>query len=245
MSILLRKSCARTASKKFPAQTAAALRLRARPIVRTISNRRCDSGWLATDFPKRGRQSCSREVRSAFSENAIALRNPLSEDHVALRPSLICGLAQRARSKHSRRGRTRSNFRNRSRFRSAKSGKEERRLGILLWGNATSAPHWRQREKHRLDFFELKGCNRIADDSNTVVPAQRTSRSRPGHRDFIWRSLDRFWRANFPRRERLQLTRRVQFFSPSYMSILCSGARNPRRHFARLKDFQRSHATSR
>src|SRR5213076_805935 len=29
---------------------------------------------------------------SAFSENAVELRNPLSEDHVALRPSLISGL---------------------------------------------------------------------------------------------------------------------------------------------------------
>ena len=30
--------------------------------------------------------------RFAFAENAIELRNPLSEDHVALRPSLLSGL---------------------------------------------------------------------------------------------------------------------------------------------------------
>ena len=37
------------------------------------------------------------------------------------------------------------------------AGKEERHLGILLWGNAASAPHWRTRENRQLDFVDLKG----------------------------------------------------------------------------------------
>jgi phenylalanyl-tRNA synthetase beta chain len=38
------------------------------------------------------------------------------------------------------------------------SGKEERHLGILLWGNAASAAHWQAREKRRLDLFDVKGA---------------------------------------------------------------------------------------
>jgi phenylalanyl-tRNA synthetase beta chain len=37
------------------------------------------------------------------------------------------------------------------------SGKEERHLGILLWGNAASAPNWRLQTKRSLDLFDLKG----------------------------------------------------------------------------------------
>jgi len=36
-------------------------------------------------------------------------------------------------------------------------GKEERRLGILLWGDTASAPHWRTGEKRKLDVIDLKG----------------------------------------------------------------------------------------
>ena len=39
--------------------------------------------------------------RFAFGENAIELRNPLSEDHVALRPSLLPGLLGSTRPQHS------------------------------------------------------------------------------------------------------------------------------------------------
>jgi len=38
------------------------------------------------------------------------------------------------------------------------AGNEERRLGLLVWGNVTSAPHWRLSEKQTtLEFFDLKG----------------------------------------------------------------------------------------
>jgi phenylalanyl-tRNA synthetase beta chain len=36
--------------------------------------------------------------------------------------------------------------------------KEQRHLGILLWGNAVSTPHWQAGEKRRLDLFDLKGA---------------------------------------------------------------------------------------
>ena len=38
------------------------------------------------------------------------------------------------------------------------SGKEERHLGVLLWGNTASAPSWRLQAKRRLDLFDLKGA---------------------------------------------------------------------------------------
>jgi phenylalanyl-tRNA synthetase beta chain len=37
------------------------------------------------------------------------------------------------------------------------AGKEERRLGLLLWGDA-STPNWRTQTKRQLDFFDLKGA---------------------------------------------------------------------------------------
>src|SRR5438046_5102769 len=38
------------------------------------------------------------------------------------------------------------------------SGKEERHLGILLWGNVESAPNWRSQARRSLDVFDLKGA---------------------------------------------------------------------------------------
>ena len=38
------------------------------------------------------------------------------------------------------------------------SGKEERHLGILLWGNVASAPNWRSAQNRSLDLFDLKGA---------------------------------------------------------------------------------------
>jgi phenylalanyl-tRNA synthetase beta chain len=92
----------------------------------------------------------------AFGENAIELRNPLSEDHVALRPSLLVGLLG-VLDHNVRAGAERVAIFELGRVFVPPTGKEERRLGILLWGNATGGPHWRLREQHRLDFFDLKG----------------------------------------------------------------------------------------
>ncbi len=102
---------------------------------------------------------CSKLIQRnaiAFGENAIELRNPLSEDHVALRPSLLVGLLG-VLDHNVRAGAEHVAIFELGRVFVPPTGKEERRLGILLWGNVTGEPHWRVREQHRLDFFDLKG----------------------------------------------------------------------------------------
>src|SRR5437762_3291105 len=93
---------------------------------------------------------------SAFSEGAIELRNPVSEDHVALRPSLISGLLG-VLERNIRAGAERVALFELGRVFVPPTGKEVRHLGILLWGNVVGAPHWRTREKRRLDFIDLRG----------------------------------------------------------------------------------------
>jgi phenylalanyl-tRNA synthetase beta chain len=94
---------------------------------------------------------------SAFSEGAIELRNPLSEDHVALRPSLITGLLG-VLERNIRAGAESVSIFEIGRAFIPPSGKEERHLGILLWGNVASAPNWRSQSKRNLDLFDLKGA---------------------------------------------------------------------------------------
>src|SRR5439155_962257 len=112
----------------------------------------------------------------ASGENAIKVRNPLSEDHVALRPSLLAGLLG-VLDRNVRAGAERVAIFELGRIFIPPTGKEERRLGILLWGNATSAPHWRAQTKRNLDFFDLKG----AIES---LPIRSLSFCRSEHRDF-------------------------------------------------------------
>jgi len=94
---------------------------------------------------------------SAFSEGAIELRNPLSEDHVALRPSLISGLLG-VLERNIRAGAESVSIFEIGRAFIPPSGKEERHLAILLWGNVASAPNWRSQTKRSLDLFDLKGA---------------------------------------------------------------------------------------
>src|SRR5207244_6933404 len=94
---------------------------------------------------------------AAAATSAIELRNPLSEDHVALRPNLISGLLA-VLDRNVRVGAERVAIFEIGRMFLPPLAKEQRHLGILLWGNATSAPHWRLRENYRLDFFDLKGA---------------------------------------------------------------------------------------
>ena len=95
--------------------------------------------------------------RFAFSESAIALRNPLSEDHVALRPSILVGLLG-VLDRNIRAGAERVAIFEIGRTFIPPSGKEERHLGILLWGNVASAPNWRSPQNRRLDLFDLKSA---------------------------------------------------------------------------------------
>jgi phenylalanyl-tRNA synthetase beta chain len=96
-------------------------------------------------------------IAIAFGENAIQLRNPLSEDHVALRPSLISGLLA-VLERNIRAGAERVAIFELGRVFVPPAGKEERRLGIVLWGKMASTSHWRTREKRQLDFVDLKGA---------------------------------------------------------------------------------------
>ncbi len=93
----------------------------------------------------------------AFSEHALELRNPLSEDHVALRPSILSGLLP-VLDRNIRAGADRVAIFEVGRMFIPPSGKEERHLGVLLWGNPASAATWRSKTKRTLDLFDLKGA---------------------------------------------------------------------------------------
>jgi len=95
--------------------------------------------------------------RFAFSEGAIELRNPLSEDAVALRPSILVGLLA-VLDRNIRAGAERVAIFEIGRTFIPPKGMEERHLGVLLWGNAISAPDWRLQTNHRLDLFDLRGA---------------------------------------------------------------------------------------
>jgi phenylalanyl-tRNA synthetase beta chain len=124
----------------------------------------------AHDFESawRGRLAAARlnEVRTskllprervAFSEGAIELRNPLSEDAVALRPSILAGLLP-VLDRNIRAGAERVAIFEIGRTFIPPSGKEERHLGLLLWGNVARAEDWRSQTNRRLDLFDLKGA---------------------------------------------------------------------------------------
>ena len=84
----------------------------------------------------------------------IELRNPLSEDHIALRVSLIPGLLA-ALARNVRAGAERIALFEVGNIFSPPKGEERRSLGIALWG--TMSPNWRSHQKRRIDFFDLKG----------------------------------------------------------------------------------------
>jgi phenylalanyl-tRNA synthetase beta chain len=98
--------------------------------------------------------------RLAFGENAMELRNPLSKDHVALRPSLLPGLLG-VLDHNIRSGAERVAIFETGRVFEPPSGAEKKRAAILLWGNVGSEIHWRT-EKRSVDFFDLKGAIELA-----------------------------------------------------------------------------------
>jgi phenylalanyl-tRNA synthetase beta chain len=93
----------------------------------------------------------------AFGENAILMQNPLSEDHVALRPSLLAGLLGVLET-NLRAGAERVALFELGRVFVPPSGREERRVGFLVWGHSVSDPHWRKPDRSQLDFYDLKGA---------------------------------------------------------------------------------------
>jgi phenylalanyl-tRNA synthetase beta chain len=107
---------------------------------------------------------------SALSE-AMELRNPLSEDHVALRPNLIAGLLD-VLERNIRAGAESVFIFEIGRAFIPPSGKEERHLGILLWGNVASAPNWRSQARRSLDLFDLKGALECVIPNLSFRPGQ-------------------------------------------------------------------------
>src|SRR4051812_13399183 len=90
------------------------------------------------------------------SNNAVELRNPLSEDHVALRPNLISGLLD-VLERNIRAGAESVAVFEIGRVFIPPAGKEERHLAILLSGNIASSPNWRSQTRRTFDMFDLKG----------------------------------------------------------------------------------------
>lgn len=93
----------------------------------------------------------------AEQDGAVVLRNPLSEDHVALRPSVVRGLLE-VLARNVNMGATSVRLFELGNIFTAPDASEKRALGLVFSGAAASAPHWRASEKRSLDFFDLKGA---------------------------------------------------------------------------------------
>src|SRR5205809_1081643 len=93
----------------------------------------------------------------AKTNGAIELRNPLSEDHVALRTSLIGGLLG-AVARNIRAGAERIALFEIGNTFAPPTGQQQRKLAIALCGHVTSGTDWRGAKKRQLDFFDLKGA---------------------------------------------------------------------------------------
>ena len=104
-------------------------------------------------------------------ESAIELRNPLNEDHVALRrsfyPSLLDVLTRNVLG-----GAGRIAIFELGRVFIPPDASEERHLGILLWGNAGPSAHWRSDDRP-LDYFDLKGVIESVVSSASFKRAER------------------------------------------------------------------------
>jgi phenylalanyl-tRNA synthetase beta chain len=93
----------------------------------------------------------------ANAKGAMELRNPLSEDHVALRTSLIAGLLG-AVARNIRGGTERIALFEIGNTFAPTPAEQQRKLAIALCGQAAPAKDWRSAKKRQLDFFDLKGA---------------------------------------------------------------------------------------
>jgi phenylalanyl-tRNA synthetase beta chain len=113
--------------------------------------------------------------QTAAAEEAIELRNPLSEDHAALRRSFFPSLLD-VWSRNVAAGAARVALFELGRVFLPPDGKEERHLAILLSGKSETETHWRSQPR-ALDYFDLKGA------VEAVVPG--ASFRRGDHRDLV------------------------------------------------------------
>jgi phenylalanyl-tRNA synthetase beta chain len=92
-----------------------------------------------------------------FAKGALELRNPLSEDHVALRPSLLPGLLQ-VLARNVRNGAMSIRVFELGRVFPPEDATETRSLGVIYFGNIENAPHWHSVSDRKIvDLFDLKG----------------------------------------------------------------------------------------
>ena len=119
------------------------------------ANLRCD--LIAIGLTEARTSSLIARAEVAKANGAIELRNPLSEDHVALRTSLIMGLVG-AVARNIRAGAERIALFEIGNAFAPPTGEQQRKLAIALCGQAASAKDWRGGKKRQLDFFDLKGA---------------------------------------------------------------------------------------
>ena len=93
--------------------------------------------------------------KAGAKEGAIELRNPLSEDHAALRKNFFSPLLD-VLERNVLAGAERVAMFELGRVFLPPDGKEERHLGVVLWGRIAPAAHWRSQDRI-FDYFDLKG----------------------------------------------------------------------------------------
>jgi phenylalanyl-tRNA synthetase beta chain len=105
-------------------------------------------------------------------EEAVELRNPLNEDHVALRRSFFSPFLD-VLARNVLAGAQRVAIFELGRVFVPPDGSEERHLGIVLWGKLEPGTHWRSQDR-ALDYFDLKG---VIESVMGPVTFKRTDRS--------------------------------------------------------------------
>ncbi len=97
-----------------------------------------------------------RVAGASFAGSALQLRNPLSEEHVALRPSLVPGLLA-VLARNVRGGARMVKLFEIGRTFQRMDGSEIRHLAIVFCGRAAGEIDWRAARPRNLDLFDLKG----------------------------------------------------------------------------------------
>ncbi|MFL6520269.1 MAG: phenylalanine--tRNA ligase subunit beta [Chthoniobacterales bacterium] len=93
--------------------------------------------------------------RAASLESAVELRNPLNEDHAALRKSFFSPLLDVV-ERNVLAGAERVAMFELGRVFLPPDGREERHLAVMLWGKLAPGVHWRSQDR-AFDYFDLKG----------------------------------------------------------------------------------------
>src|SRR5205814_5039112 len=92
----------------------------------------------------------------ANARGAVQLRNPVSEDHVALRTTLLAGLLSTL-ARNVRAGADRIALFEIGDTFAPETGQQKLQAGLVLSGRLSSARTWRSDRSGRYDFFDLKG----------------------------------------------------------------------------------------